>query len=134
MIFIGLCLLMIFSFHNTSAAAEITISGSSQFDCSLLEKYMAKHGYFYIGETEYVNTFAAKDAKVIIEDEQGAVLGTEMVDNKGNFDITVHREDVYKIIVRFHGQETKKIVTFPKIEDVMINVGYFKSDVVGDWL
>ena len=45
-----------------------------------------------------------------------------------------NREDVYKIIVRFHGQETKKIVTFPKIEDVMINVGYFKSDVVGDWL
>ena len=139
MIFICLCLFMVFSFHNTAAASEITISGSSQFDSSLLEKYMAKHGYFYLGQTTLesflkVNTFAAKDAKVIIENEQGTVLGTELVDNKGNFDITVNREDVYKIIVRFHGQETEKIVKFPRTENVMINVGYFESGVVGDWL
>ncbi|HDZ62811.1 MAG TPA: hypothetical protein ENH40_06680 [Nitrospirae bacterium] len=138
LLFISLCLLVIFSFHN-KAAAEITISGSSQFDSSLLEKYMKKHGYFYIGETdnEYalnVNTFAAKDAEIIIEDEQGAVLGTEMTDDEGRFDITVNREDVYKIIVKFHGLETVKIVKFPKIEDVMINVGYFDSNIIDRWL
>lgn len=138
-IFIGLCLLMIFSFHNAAAAADISISGSSQFESSLLAKYMKKHGYSYVGQTSIenylkVNTYAAKDAEVIVKDEQGAVLGTGMTDQQGNFNIIVSREDVYKVIVRFQGQETEKIVKFPKIDDITMNVGYFSSEIVGGWI
>ena len=137
-LFIMLSLLMILSFHNTAAAADITISGSSQFNSSLLAKYMKKHGYFYVGQTSNkntfnVNTFAANDAEVYIHEQDGTFLRKGITDKEGNFLINVPKKEGYRVIVMFHGQEAEKIVTFPKIEGVIVNFGYFNSDVIDGW-
>jgi hypothetical protein len=138
-LFIGLCLLMVFSLYSTSAAADITISGSSQFDSSLLANYMKKHGYSFVGESqsEYyssTNTFAASNAEIVIKDATDTIVGKGISDEKGNFSITVPRKEVYKVIVRFHGHEVEQVVKFPETEDIIVNLGYFSSDTVGGWI
>ncbi len=131
---------LIFTFSNNHAAAsDIIISGSSQFDCSLSAKFMEKHGYLFIEESYYAsymstNIYAAAGSEVSVLDEEGNVLATAMVDNKGSFSVTVPREDIYKIICRFHDKKIEKIVEYSKIDNVTIYNGFFKSEIVDNWL
>jgi len=132
-------LVVFYSFINNAVASDVVISGSTQFDCSLSSKFMEKHGYVFIEESYYesyltTNMYAARDAEVIVENEHGAVLGTGIADKKGKFSITVPKGDLYNVIARFHGNEIIKQVQFPKLENVIVYIGYFKSDVVDNWL
>ena len=131
---------LIFTFSNNNAAAsDVVISGSSQFDCSLSAKFMEKHGYVFIEESYYesylsTNMYAATGSEVSVFDEEGNVLGTAMVDNKGSFSVTVPKKDTYRIIGRFHDQKIEKSVAFSKIDNVTIYIGFFKSEMVDNWL
>ena len=131
---------LIFTFSNNNAAAsEVVISGSSQFDCSLSAKFMEKHGYVFIEESYYAsymstNMYAATDAEVTIENEHGAILGAGMADKRGHFSITVPKSDLYKIVVTFHGHKGIKQVQFSKIDDVIVYLGFVKSEIVDNWL
>jgi hypothetical protein len=134
------CSALIFTFiNNNASAAEVVIKGSSQFDCSLSAKYMEKHGYVFIEETAYAsyvttNMYAAAGSEVSVLDEDGNVLGTAKVDNKGSFSVTVPKEDTYKIICKFHDKKVEKIVKYSKIDNVTIYNGFVKSEVVDHWL
>ena len=138
-VFIGLSILILFAFHNKAAASEVIISGSSQFDSSLSAKFMGKHGYVFLEESYYesylsTNMYAATGSEVSILDEDGNVLGTAIADNKGGFSVTVPREDSYRIISRFHNQKVEKIVKFSDIDNVTVYIGFFKSEIVDNWL
>jgi CTP:phosphocholine cytidylyltransferase-like protein len=126
-------------FINNVSASEVVISGASQFDCSLSAKFMEKHGYVFIEESYYksyvtTNMYAAAYAKVTIENEHGAILGAGMADKRGRFSITVPKSDLYKIVVTFHGHKGIKQVQFPKIDDVIVYLGFVKSEIVDNWL
>ncbi len=131
---------LIFTFSNNNAAAsEVVISGSSQFDCSLSAKFMEKHGYVFIEESYYAsyistNMYAAAGSEVSVLDEGGNVLGTAMVDDKGSFSVVVPKEDIYRIIGRFHDKKVEKRVEYSKIDNVTIYIGFFKSEIVDNWL
>jgi len=131
---------LIFTFlNNNASASDVVISGSSQFDCSLSAKFMEKHGYVFIEESYYAsymstNIYAAAGSEVSVLDEEGNVLATAMVDNKGRFSVAVPKEDIYKIICRFHDKKVEKIVEYSKIDNVTIYNGFFKSDIVDNWL
>ena len=129
-----LSVLILAPFNNSASASDVFISGSSQFESRLLVKYMKKQGYFYIGLSDTdLNTFGAKDAEIIITNADDIAVGTGLADNKGNFHITVPIEDVYKVVVRFHGKEVVQVVKFPGIKDIMVYLGYFDSDIIDRW-
>ena len=95
-VFFGLLLLL--SFNTTAVAGNITISGSARFECNLLMKYMGKHGYSFIKENKDINNnfkanlFAARDADVIVKDQDNNIVGTGKTDKKGNFSISAPEE------------------------------------------
>ena len=136
---IWLSVLILVPFNKNAVAADVVISGSSQFDCSLSAKFMEKHGYVFIEESYYesyrtTNMYAATGSKVIVEDEEGTVLGTVMLDEKGKFSIAVPAGDKYKVIVSFHGNTTIKHVQSPKLDNITVYLGYYKSETVDNWL
>jgi hypothetical protein len=131
-------LLLLNSFNN-AAAADITISGSAQFQCDLLSKYMKKHGYHYIREIKYENSFktnlfAAKDGEVIVKNMNNTVLGHGKTDEKGNFSVLAPRENSYQILVRFHGREINSVVAGTDEEIIIVDLGYFDKIEVDGWL
>lgn len=131
--------ILILTTFNNAFASDVVINGYSQFDCSLSDKFMEKHGYVFIEESYYkdfltTNMYGAKDAEVIVENEHGAVLGTGLTDSEGKFSITVPMGDLYKIIVRFRDRESIKQIEFPKIENVIIYMGYVTSDTIDSWI
>lgn len=137
--FAVLAVIVFFAFQNRSAASEVIINGSAQFDSSLSEKYMEKHGYVFIEESYYkgylkTNMFGAKNADVLIKNEYGEVLGMTKTDKEGEFSVAVPKVELYKIIVRFKGNEVMKQVQFPKIKNVILYSGFFKSDTVDGWI
>ena len=126
-------------FNNNVSASEIVISGSTQFDCSLSEKFMGKHGYLFLEESYYesylsTNMYAATGSEVSILDEDGNVLARAMTDSKGGFSVTVPKEDTYRIICRFRDQKVEKVVKFSDIDNVTVYIGFFKSETVDNWL
>lgn len=134
-----LCLLLLFSFSFTSNASEITISGTAQFKCSLLSKYMKKQDYSFIYEIRSKNNFktnlyAAKDAEVLIIDGDNGIVRIGQTDNKGHFSVSVSEEKVYQIVVRFHGREINGVASASDAEDFIADLGYFSSEEVGNWL
>lgn len=138
-IFLGVIVSVLFPFHSKAASSEVIISGSAQFDSSLSENYMEKHGYVFIEESYYqsflkTNMYGLKNAEILIKNEYGNVLGTAMTDKEGNFTVTVPKESDYKIIVRFKGHEIIKQALLPKIENVIVYAGFFNSDTVGAWI
>jgi len=136
---ICLFVLIFIPFNYNAAASDVVIKGSSQFDCSLSEKFMKKHGYFFIEESSYetyisTNIYAASGSELSVLDEEGNVLGTAMADNEGSFSITVPKGETYRIIARFHDQKVEKVVKFSDIEKVTVSLGFFKSEIVDNWL
>jgi len=133
-------ILLLVLFYNAAAnAANITLSGTTQFECNLLSKYMEKHGFTYLQEIPYnnfkTNLFAANNAEVIIKNEKNnAVLGTARTDKKGNFSISVPEDSRYRIIVRFHDREIEKTVYCSEAKNIIANVGYFDSGTVDNWI
>jgi plasmid maintenance system killer protein len=127
-------LFLLFSYYIPSYGSEATITGSVYFTCNFLSKYMAKHGYVFIGEEAKKNVFAAEDAEVIIKDMNGTVIGTARTDKKGNFSILVPEEMNYRIIVRFHDREKEYTVSYLEINNFTANLGYFNTDTVGNWI
>lgn len=126
-------------FLSAATASDVTINGSAQFQCSLLSKYMKKHGYSYIREVMYknnlrTNVFAAKDAEVIIKNKYGVVLATERADEKGHFTLSVPEDNNYRIAVKFHEREIENIVSCPDAANFIADMGYFDSEKVGSWL
>ncbi len=124
---------------GVSAAADVTINGSAYFKCNFISKYMEKHGYSYIREVSYnenmkTNLFAARDATVIIKDSGNNIVGYGRTDRKGNFSISVPRDESYQIIVQFHGQEIKKQVPYPEAKRFIADLGYFSTEKVGRWI
>ncbi len=136
-ILLGLSLLL---FLNTaSIASDLEISGSAYFQCSLMSKYMEKHGYSFIKEISHkdylkTNLYAANDAKVIVKDKNNITVGAGTADKEGNFSINVPADESYRIIVRFHGHEFEEAVSYSDAQNVIIDLGYFSSDSVGSWI
>jgi hypothetical protein len=132
-------LLLLFSFTTVAIASDITISGSAQFKCNLLSKYMKKHGYSFIKEISYennlkTNLFAAKDAEVTIKNKYDTVVGVVKTDKKGNFSISVRKDNNYKIVVRFHDLEFEYAVDYFDAENFIADLGYFDTEKVESWL
>jgi hypothetical protein len=135
---IWLSVLICALFISNAVASDVVISGSSQFDSSLSDKFMEKRGYVFIEETSYAdflttNIYGAKGAEVIVEDYNGTVLGTETADDRGDFSITVPEGDIYLLTVKFRGRERTKKIEFPKIDNVTVYIGFFKSETVDSW-
>ncbi len=134
-----LFLLLLFSLNTVAIASDITISGSAQFECNLLSKYMKKHGYFFIKEIRRknnlkTNLFAAKDAEVIIKNKLDTILGVVRTDKKGNFSISVPVENMYQIVVRFHDREIKNEVSYSYAKNFLADLGYFDTEKVVSWI
>ncbi len=139
-LYILFTLLTLLSFNHAANAFEVTtINGSAQFKCKLLSKYMEKHGYFYIKEIIYektfkTNIFAAKDAEVIIKSKYDTVLAIGKADKKGNFSISVPKDNNYKIVVRFHDREIEEVVSYSDAINFIADFGYFDTEKVGNWI
>lgn len=134
-----LLVLLLLFFNSIALASDITIAGSAYFKCSLMSKYMQKHGYSFIDEISYAdylktNRYAARDAQVFIKDANNITVGTGLTDKDGNFSVTVPQEDSYQIIVKFHGQEVKEDVSPSDLKNYVIDLGNFSSDSVGSWI
>jgi len=131
-------LLLVLFYTAAATAASITLSGSAQFGCNLLSKYMEKHGFTYLQEIPYnnfkTNLFAANNAEVLIKNENNAVLGTARTDKKGKFSISVPEDSRYRIIIRFHDREIEKTVDCSEAKNIIANVGYFDSGTVDNWI
>jgi hypothetical protein len=132
-------LLLLLCFNATAIASDITISGSAQFECNLLSKYMKKHGYSFIKEIKYknnfkTNLFAANDAEVIIKNKLNITVGVGKTGKNGDFSISVPRENTYRIIVRFHGREIEDTVSYSDAKNFIADLGYFESEKVASWI
>ena len=130
---------MVTFFNNNASASEVVISGSSQFDCSLSEKFMEKHGYVFVEESYYesylsTNMYAATGSEVKVLDADGNVLGTAKTDDKGGFTVSVPKEDTYRIICMFRDKKVEKVVKFSDIDNITVYIGFFKSEIVDSWL
>jgi hypothetical protein len=99
---------------------------------------MEKHGYSYIKEINYrefkTNLFAAEDAEVIIKNKYDTVLGVGKTDERGNFSISVRKDNNYKILVRFHDREIEDVVDYFDAKNYIADLGYFKTEKVGNWI
>ncbi len=139
-ILLSILLVLIFlSFNSIALASDLTISGSAHFKCSLMSKYMQKHGFSFIDEissAEYlkINRYAARDAQVFIKDTNNIIVGKGQTDKDGIFSITVPQYDRYQIVVKFHGQEVKEDVSSSDLKNYIIDLGNFSSDSVGSWI
>lgn len=133
-------LVLLLFLNNAAIAFEVTtINGSVQFKCKLLSKYMEKHGYSYIKEIIYektfkTNIFAAKDAEVIIKNKYDTVLAVGKTDKKGNFSISVPKDNNYRIVARFHDREIEEAVSYSDAKNFIADLGYFDTEKVGDWI
>ncbi len=130
---------LLLSFNAVAIASDITISGSAQFRCNFLSKYMEKHGYSFIKEITYnnnfkTNIFVASDATVIIKNKDNAMLGVGKTDKKGNFSISVPMDKAYRILVQFHGREIEKELSPSDSKDFIADLGYFDIETVGSWI
>lgn len=135
----SLLVLILLSFNPIAHSSDLTISGSAYFKCSLMSKYMQKHGYSFIDvitSAEYlkINRYAARDAQVFIKDTNNIIVGKGQTDRDGKFSITVPQYDRYQIVVKFHDQEVKEDVSFSDLKNVLIDLGNFSSDSVGSWI
>ena len=131
--------LLILFLNSASAASDVTVSGSAYFKCSFLSKYMVKHGYVLIKENVSVNgsktnLYAARDAEIIIKDPDNHVIGTGRTDQRGDFSVNVPEGQGYKMIFRFHGQEIEKAVSYAEADRFTADLGYFSTDMVGEWI
>jgi len=104
-----------------------------------MSKYMQKHGYSFIdvipsAEFLKMNRYAARDAQVIIKDKNNITAGKGQTDKNGKFSITVPQDEGYQIIVKFHGNEVKEAVSASDVKKIIIDLGYFSSDSVGNWI
>jgi hypothetical protein len=131
--------LLLLSFNSIALATDVTITGAAHFKCSLMSKYMQKHGYSFIGvisAEEYlkVNRYAARDAQVIIKDKNNITVGKGQTDKDGNFSITVPQDDRYQVIVKFHDHEVKEDVSLSNLKNFIIDLGNFSSESVGSWI
>ena len=134
-----LLVLLLLSFNSIALASDDTIAGSAYFECSLMSKYMQKHGYSFIEEipsAEYLKTnlYAARDAQVFIKDTNNIIVGRGQTDKNGNFSITVPQYDSYQIIVKFHDHEVKEDVSSSDLKNFIIDLGNFSSESVGSWI
>jgi len=139
MLSVWCCLLLLPAFNPAAAASDILISGSARFECNLLSKYMKKHGYYFVKEVRYnnkfkTNLFAAKYADVIIKNKDNATLGVGRTDKEGKFSIPVAQDSSYQLLVRFHGRKIENTVTFSDTKNIIVNVGYFDTEKIDDWL
>ena len=129
-----------FSYNSTAIALEvISINGSTQFTCKFLSKYMEKHGYSYIKESIKesnfkTNVFAAKDAEIIVKNKYDTVLAFGKADKKGNFSISVPKDNNYKMVVRFHDREIEEVVSYSDAINFIADFGYFDAENVGNWI
>ncbi len=131
--------LLIFLLVAAAFASDITVNGSAYFKCKFTSSYMAKHGYSLIQENLYIkdlktNLYAAKDAEVIIKNRSGIVVGYGTADEKGNYSISVPEGERYLIIMKFHGQEIEKAVSSSDAKDIITDLGYFSTEIVGRWI
>lgn len=138
-IFFYVMILSLFlSFSSASIASDLMINGSVRFKCNFISKYMEKNGYYFIGESFIkdfkTNIFAAKDAEIIVKNKYDAVMGTDRTDIKGNFSISVPRDNNYKIVVRFQDREAEYIVPHENANNFIADLGYFRTEVVAGWL
>ncbi len=134
-----LLVLLLLFFNSIALASDITITGSAHFTCSLMSKYMQKHGYSFIDEissAEYlkINRYAARDAQVFIKDANNITVRKGQTDKYGNFSVTVPQDDRYQIIVKFHDHEVKEDVSFSDLKNYIIDLGNFSSEIVGSWI
>lgn len=133
-------LLLMLSFNNTAIAFELTkVNISAQFNCKLLSKYMEKYAYSYIreninGSTFKTNIYAAKDAEVIIKNKYDTVLAAGRADKKGNFSVSVPKDNNYKIFVRFHDREIEEVISHSDAINFIADFGYFDTEKVGNWI
>jgi hypothetical protein len=131
--------LLLLTLRTVAFASDITVSGSAYFKCDFLSKYMVKHGYFLIKEnvTDHsakTNLYAARDADIIIINQNNTVIGTGRTDVKGNFSVTVPEGSGYQLIFRFNGQEIEKALSYPDAKNYIVDLGYFSTEKVGDWI
>ncbi len=130
---------MICSYSFIADAFEmITVSGTAQFKCRLLSKYMKKHGYSFIDEIIYgrkikTNLFAAGNAEIVIKNKYDAVLASGSADSEGKFSFSVPKDNNYNIIVKFHNREIKDEVMLEESENYIADLGHFDSDTVDTW-
>ncbi len=134
-----ICLSLFFTFQTTASATDITINGNIRFKCNLRSTYMEKHGYHFIKEVSFMNAmktnvFAAHDADVVIKNKYDAVLGVVKTDTAGNFTVSVPKDNNYKIIVQFHGQEFQEVIDYMDTEHFIGDLGYFETEQVGAWI
>jgi hypothetical protein len=132
-------LLLLLSVNTAAIASNITIRGSVQFECNFLSKYMQKHGYSYIKEIKYennikTNLFAANDAEVTVKNKYDTVVGVVNTDKKGNFSISVPKDNNYKIVVQFHDRKLEHVVDYFDARNFIANLGYFDTETVESWL
>lgn len=133
------CLLTVFPFHTEVTASDIIISGSAQFASSFRAAYMKKHDYFFIEEirdknNNKVNLFAARDADVIIKNEDNMVVGITKTDEKGFFSLSVPEYETYHILVQFHDRSVEGTVNNLNTTGFFADLGYFDTEIVGSWL
>ena len=100
---------------------------------------MKKQDYSFIDEIRgkdnfKTNLYAAKDAEVLIIDEDNNIVAIGQTDKKGHFAISVSEEKAYQVVVRFHGREINGEVSASDAEDFIADLGYFSSEEVGNWL
>ena len=132
-------LLLFFSFTSTSDSFDMTsLNGTVRFKSHLIAKYMKKHGCFYIKEVYYkgtlkTNVFAAKDAEVIIKNKYNAVLAEGRTDDKGAFEFSVPKDNIYNIIVRFRDRETEETVSYEETGNYIADMGHYDTAIVERW-
>lgn len=135
-LYIFFCVL---SLNSAAFASDILLNGSVYFNCNFNSTYMGKHGYVLIKKDLYIkdfktNRYAARDAKVVIKNQNDAVIGTGKTDDKGNYSVAVPGGDVYRVVVRFHDREIEETVSSSKTASNVADLGYFDTETVGNWI
>lgn len=137
------CALALFCFllplNTVAPATDVVVNGSVYFECSLTSTYMKKHGYVLIEKDLRLNNFkvdryGARDAEVVIKNHTDAVIGTGTTDKRGAFSISVPEDNTHRVIIRFHEQEIKKVVSSSDAQDMITSLGYVDTEKVARWI
>ncbi len=132
-------LILVLSFSIPAMASDITIKGSALFKCSLIGKYLEKHGYTYIDEVMYdniykINRFGAKDAEITIRNKSNEIVGSGTADKNGEFAFVVPEDKGYKIAAKYHGHEVEILTDHYLGHKYTADLGRYSSKEVGGWI